>query len=262
MSLNRKLDRNLEFSKKICRELNKQVDEDSDIYYEACASTQDVGVRQVLDKRGLHYNQIYFKDKIIEKSIDLDIIIEVIKLSFISGQFYPVYPTDTEITIYDKLKETEWEFGINEGILYIQDVEISIEDITYSSITEDYIEIVEDDGNYSYKTTIKKGSNAEQIEIEKENIQIPFYINFGEESEDIFVKDLNVEDINFRIANDGLAYATNEELHLDDTFGDCVICQLNEIESITFIATGNEYIIKFKDEKYGYGYLNKFGYEM
>lgn len=257
-----RLNENLEISKKICEELNKQA-ENNHVRFEATASNCDVGVRQVLDTRGLQYNEIYFKDSIKTKSMDK--IIDLVTYCLASGRFNAVYPSSEEIKLYDRFEKYDWlnDIYVDKDVIYIEGEELYIPDIVDIEIDKDHIEVIECDGTTKYKTTIKRGLNIESEEMD--NIKtVPFYISCNEEADDLFIKDMNKDDIVFATTNGGLVYVVNNELHFDDEIGDSIICEFDSLEKITYIARDNEYMIKFKNynNETEYGYFNKYGFEM
>jgi hypothetical protein len=65
MKLKNKLKINMDFSKELCEVLNKEI-KNKEVVYLPFASNEDIGIKQVLDKRGLQYNEMCFKDTIIE----------------------------------------------------------------------------------------------------------------------------------------------------------------------------------------------------
>lgn len=168
--LEKKLNDNLEFSKMLCKELNKKMYDDNIVLFTAIASTEDIGVRQLLDKRGLQYNRIYLDDK-IKSEKDMDEIIELIYTCLGTGRFEAVSPSTKEIELYDKLKEYNWldDLYIDDGILYVKGEEICIEDIDEDiNVDNKQIDIVENDGRYMYKTSINKKLEVKTEEIIKE----------------------------------------------------------------------------------------------
>jgi len=91
---------------------------------------------EYMNARGLHYNDMFFKDEIINEC-NLAQIIGFVWMNFGKGQYCPVVPTEKEIDLYDKLKANEWlkeDIWINEGSLYINNEEFYIEDIESSKI--------------------------------------------------------------------------------------------------------------------------------
>ncbi|OOM82127.1 hypothetical protein CLPUN_05060 [Clostridium puniceum] len=191
--LEKKLKKNMEFSEKLCEVLNNYVKNDS-ITYSAIVSNEDIGVRQILDTRGLHYNDMFFKDEIINKC-SLAQIIEFVWLNLGRGEYCSVVPTPEEISIYDKLKDNDWlneDIWINEGSLYINNEEFYIEDIEKIKIDKDIIELQFQDENEKWcKVSVKRGLKVEMEEIKK-NKMIPFNIIFNDEEEEQFVRDIKI----------------------------------------------------------------------
>lgn len=261
--LEKKLKKNMEFSEKLCEALNNYVKNDS-IIYSAIASNEDIGVRQILDTRGLHYNDMFFKDEIINKC-SLAQIIEFVWMNFGRGQYCSVVPTEKEIDLYNKLKANEWlkkDIWINEGSLYINNEEFYIEDIESSKIDKDTIELqFQDENDQLSKTIIKQGLEV-KTEVINKNKMIPFNIVFNEEEEQ-FVRDINIKEINIAVIL-GRIYSENEELHYKDKLGDSTICNLEDITEICYFANKNEYQIEFISEnnEVEYGFFNQYGFEM
>lgn len=262
--LEKKLKKNMEFSEKLCEALNNYVKNDS-ITYSAIASNEDIGVRQILDTRGLRYNDMFFKDEIINEC-NLAQIIEFVWMNLGKGQYCPVVPTEEEIDLYDKLKANEWlkeGIWINEGSLYINNEEFYIEDIESSKIDKDIIELqFQDENDQLCKTTIKRGLEVITEEVEK-NRMIPFNVIFNDDEEEQFIRNINVNEINYKVPI-GKIYSENEELNYKDKLGDSTICNLDDITRIIYIANKNEYQIGFKDDDDNtqFGYFNQYGFEM
>ncbi|BCZ47597.1 hypothetical protein psyc5s11_36640 [Clostridium gelidum] len=262
--LEKKLKKNMEFSEKLCEALNNYVKNDS-ITYSAIASNEDIGVRQILDTRGLHYNDMFFKDEIINKC-SLAQIIEFVWMNLGRGQYWSVVPTEKEIDLYDKLKANEWlkkDIWINEGSLYINNEEFYIEDIESSKIDKDTIELqFQDENDQLCKTTIKRGLEVITEEVEK-NRMIPFNVIFNDGGEEQFIRSININKIDMTVPI-GRIYSQNGELHYKDKLGDGAICDLKDITEICYFINKNEYQVGFNDDnnQIQFGYFNQYGFEM
>lgn len=148
---------NTEYSKKLCDLLNKSV-KNNNIKYYPYVSSDTIGVKQILDERGLQYNEISFDYKIIEAS-NLEEIKILIYYNLGRGLFKSVYPKDGDIELYDELKSNGWDIYIDEGTLYVDNQGVMIEDIISKEINQDKIKLEVDEYNY----------DCSQIIITKEN---------------------------------------------------------------------------------------------
>jgi hypothetical protein len=262
--LEKKLKKNMEFSEKLCEALNNYVKNDV-ITYSAIASNEDIGVRQILDTRGLHYNDMFFKDEIINKC-NLAQIIEFVWMNLGRGEYCSVNPTEKDIDLYDKLKANDWlkeDIWINEGSLYINNEEFYIEDIESSKIDKDTIELqFQDENDQLRKITIKRGLEVITEEVEKNRI-IPFNVIFNDDEEEQFVRDININEIDMTVPI-GRIFAQSRELHYKDKLGNSIICELDDITEICYLINKNEYRIGLKDDgdNTQFGYFNKYGFEM
>ena len=262
--LEKKLKKNMEFSENLCEVLNKYVTNDT-ITYSAMASNEDIGVRQILDTRGLQYNDIYFKDEIINKC-SLAQIVDLVWLALGRGNYCSIVPTEKEIDLYDKLKANEWlneDIWINEGSLYINNEEFYIEDIEKIKIDKDTIELqFQDENDQLCKTTIKRGLEVITEEIKKNKV-IPFNVIFNDDEEEQFIRNINVNEINYKVSL-GKIYSENGELHYKDKLGNSTICNLDDITKIMYFPNKNEYQIGFisDDNEVEYGFFNQYGFEM
>lgn len=262
--LEKKLKENLDFSKKLCELINKYV-KDKKVEYTAIASNEDIGVRQVLDKRGLHYNDIYFRDEIANKCSLIEIV-DLVWLALGRGDFCSTIPTREEINLYDKLKFYGWlneDIWINEGCLYINNEEFYIEDIEEMKIDKDTIELQFEDENEEWcKTTIKRGLEVKTEEAKKNRI-IPFNILFNDDEEEQFIRNINTNEINIAVPA-GRIFAESGELHYKDKLGNSIICELDDITEICYLINKNEYRVGFNDDngEIEFGYFNQYGFEM
>lgn len=137
---------NTEYSKQLCGLLNKNV-KNNKVHYLPYPSSGTIGVKQVLDKRGLQYNEISFDYKIMEAS-NLEEIKVLIYYNLGRGLFKSVYPKDTEIQLYDELKSNDWDIYIDDGVLYVNNEGVMIEDIISKQINKDSIKLKVDRYNY------------------------------------------------------------------------------------------------------------------
>jgi len=162
MDMEKRIKDNLKYSEELCEILNKDCVEP--IKYTPVCSSDDIGVRQLLDTTGLHYNELFFKDE-IKNSYKVDEVINVIYVSLATGRFKYVYPTENAKRIYNELKAYGWEIYLDQGELYIDDG-IAIEDILKSKITNDFIKFEVDKEIYDYKSIVitKNEDNALNIE--------------------------------------------------------------------------------------------------
>lgn len=260
--LEKKLKENLEFSEKLCEVLNEYVKYEN-VKYIGVATSEDIGVRQVLDKRGLQYNTIYIKDEVINECSLIEIV-DLVWLSLGRGDYWAVVPSEKEINLYDKLKDNDWlnqDIWINEECLYINNEEFYIEDIEEIKINKDIIELQFKSQNEEYyNVTVRQGLEIKTESIRKNKI-IPFNILFDKEEK--FVRNMNVNEINIAVPL-GKIYSRNEQLYYKDKLGEGSICNLNDITEICYLVNKNEYQIGFNDgnNQTEFGYFNKYGFEM
>lgn len=166
MDMKERLKDNLNYSKRLCELLNENCVDS--ITYTAIASSDDIGVRQLLDKTGLHYNEIFYKDE-IKDQYNLSELVNVIYTTLGTGKFKYVYPTEKEKAIFCDLKEYGWNIYLDKGELHIDDG-IAVEDILVSEITSEFIKLEVNEKFYDYKAMI----------ITKDNINNDFDIKYIE----------------------------------------------------------------------------------
>lgn len=262
--LEKKLKKNMEFSEKLCEVLNKNVKYNT-ITYSAIASNEDIGVRQILDKRGLQYNVIYLKDEIVNEC-SLKEIVDLVWVALGRGDYWSVVPIEKEIDLYDKLKAHDWfkeDIWIGEGNIYINNEEFYIDEIESIKVDKDIIELQFQDENEGWcKTTIKRGLEIKTEEINK-NRSIPFNIIFNDDKEEQFIRNININEIDMTVPI-GRIFAESGELHYKDKLGNSIICELDDITEICYLVNKNEYQIEFisEDNEVEYGFFNQYGFEM
>jgi Fe-S cluster biosynthesis and repair protein YggX len=150
---------NEKYSIKLCELLNKSV-KNNNVEYFPYVSSDTVGVKQILDKRGLQYNEICFDYKIIEAS-KLEEVKTLIYYNLGRGMFKSVYPRDRDIELYDDLESNGWNIYIDEGTLYINNKGVMIEDIISKEINKDNIKLEVDRYNYDCSYIVVTKNNDE-----------------------------------------------------------------------------------------------------
>jgi Fe-S cluster biosynthesis and repair protein YggX len=162
MDMEKRLKENLKYSERLCEILNKDCAEP--VKYTPVCSNCDIGVKQLLDETGLHYNELFLKDE-IKDSCKLDEVINIIYVSLATGRFNYVYPTEKAKRIYNQLKANEWDIYLDDGELYI-DEGINVEDILKYEIRSDYIKFEVDKEFYGYKAMVITKDNENDFNIE------------------------------------------------------------------------------------------------
>jgi hypothetical protein len=154
---------NLNFSKELCEIFNK--DCKSPVNFIPSASSDSIGIRQLLDETGLHFNEIYFNDDIKDKCSFKEII-NIIYVYLATGRFNYYYPTEKEMKLYKTLKENNWDIYLDKGELYI-DEGVAVEDIADYEITKDYAKFrIADAEFYGYKEMIVTNEDNNEFNIE------------------------------------------------------------------------------------------------
>ena len=148
--------KNLEYSKEICELLNKNAKDN--IKYTSISTNDQIGVRQILDKRELIYNTIYLKDTVINE-YSLEQIIDIIYIALGTGSFVTTYPSIQAIQLYDEFKENEWDIFFDNDILWFDGDEIYISDILSTDISKDIIkfELNKEESGYSSVAITREG---------------------------------------------------------------------------------------------------------
>lgn len=158
MDIEKRLKENLKYSQELCELLNK--DCKGNIKFSAIASNDSIGVKQLLDDTGLHYNEIFYNDK-IKDNCSLKEIVVTVYVSLGTGIFRYIYPTEKEMKLYKTLKENNWDIYLDKGELYI-DEGLAVEDIEDYEITKEYVKLkVIDAEFYGYKEMIVKELDGE-----------------------------------------------------------------------------------------------------
>lgn len=145
--MNKEID-NMKASKILCNELNKDTN-DSAIFLPMSTSSV-IGVKQVLDKKFLHYNIILFKDTI--KDMELFQQVAHVYVCLGTGNFETILLSDNEREIYYKLKENGW-LENKAYDLISEDIKLDDYNAKKINIDKDTIEVVE---NGLVKKTIIK----------------------------------------------------------------------------------------------------------
>lgn len=252
----------MKYSEKLCEELNKFGNDK--INFDVFDSGELVIVRQIMDIRGLEYNEVCFTDEDIYEH-SLDEMVELVLCTFKIGKCKRVFPTRKAIELYDKLKINCWlEEGIRieqEAFYIKEEAWSSIDTMEFIKINRDTIEIImkEDVEEEGVKVTIKRGL---EIDTKKEKM-IPFNVLLSKEDEEKFVRHVVVDEIDFKTST-GNIYSSNGELRYNDKLGDNVICDLDKLTKITYVANENVYIVGnvFEDSQIEYKPFNQFGLEM
>ncbi|MDR3594144.1 hypothetical protein [Clostridium sp.] len=253
----------MKYSENLCEELNENV-EGKRVIFRVSDSGETIEVRKVLDIRGMAFNAGYFTDEDINEN-SLDEMVELVLDDLGMGKYKTVFPTPKEIELCDKLKINCWlEEGIRieQGVFYIkEEAWSSIDTMEFIKINRDTIEIITKDDieEEGFKMTIKRGL---EVNIE-DGKMIPFNVVFGKEEEEKFVRYVIVDEIDFKTAT-GKIYSSNGELRYNDKLGDNVICDLDKLTKITYVANENVYIVGtvFEESQIEYEPFNKFGLEM
>lgn len=253
---------NMKYSEKLCEELNKFGDDK--INFDVFDSGELLIVRQIMDIRGLVYNEVCFTDEDIYED-DLDEMVELVLCTFKIGKCKRVFPTRKAIELYDKLKINCWlEEGIRiekEDFYIKEEAWSSIHTMEFIKINRDTIEIITKDDieEEGFKMTIKRGL---EVNIE-DGKMIPFNVVFSKGEEEKFARYVIVDEIDFKTAT-GKIYSSNGELRYNDKLGDNVICDLDKLTKITYVANENVYIVGtvFEESQIEYEPFNKFGLEM
>jgi Fe-S cluster biosynthesis and repair protein YggX len=162
MDMKERLKDNLNYSKRLCELLNENCVDS--ITYTAIASSDDIGVRQLLDKTGLHYNEIFYKDE-IKDQYNLSELVNVVYTTLETGNFKYVYPTEKAKRIYNLLKTNDWDIYLDQEELYI-DEGINVEDILRGKITKDFVKFEVDEEFYDYKAIVVTKDKDNDFNIE------------------------------------------------------------------------------------------------
>ncbi|MFW2487575.1 hypothetical protein ACN077_03250 [Clostridium chromiireducens] len=233
---------NMNNAKELCEALNKYFNYESITFCESDLE-DDIRVRRIFDTRGLAYDEVYFTYEKLNK-YSLEEIVNLVIATLEKEECKTVFPTQKAIELYDKLKINCWfkeGIRIEEEDFYIkEEAWSSIHTMEFIKINKDTIEIImkEDVEEEGITMIIKRGL---EVNIE-DGKMIPFNVMLAKEEEEKFVRHIVVDEIEFKTST-GKIYSSDGELRYNDKLGDEIVCDLDNLTKITYVANENAYMV-------------------
>jgi hypothetical protein len=156
-----KLDENGKYSRQLCELLNKSI-KSNIIQYTPSYSNENIGVKQLLDTTGLHYNEIWFKDEIMN-TYNIQEVVNMVYVTLGIGAFKYVYPSEKEVELYKLFEENEWDIYIDQGGILLEGEDIYISDILSKEVSKDRIVLELDKEKSGYSSIIITRDNIYRI---------------------------------------------------------------------------------------------------